>query len=131
VILVGAVLALLVAVGFGIGATFHFIELRYGENVAFAAVGGIFALIGLLGVLIGMVLLKRQLPPVPRPRRQVQEFKRALAVPAAVQVMRDVGQQNVIMSDPVMKILLGAAAALVIGWMASSTFSSSGRVSKE
>jgi hypothetical protein len=77
-VLIIGVLAGLVAVGFGIVAVFHFVELRYGPNVAFASVGGFLAVIGLVGAFVGVALLKRQMPPVPRPHRQVQELKRLL-----------------------------------------------------
>jgi len=73
-------LFVLVAVGFGVAALFHFLELNYGLNVAFASVGGFFIIIGLIVLLWGIALLKRALPPVPRPFRQLQEFKRAAAL---------------------------------------------------
>jgi hypothetical protein len=127
--LIIGVLAALVAVGFGIAAVFHFVELRYGPDVAFASVGGFFAVIGLVGVFVGGALLNRQMPPVPRPHRQVQELKRALAVPATLHFIRS-GRQSPIAKDPVMQFAIGAAAALVIGWIASTGLSRSSHAEK-
>lgn len=73
-------LFVIVAVGFGVAALFHFLELRYGLNVAFASVGGFFIIVGLIVLIWGIALLKRALPPAPRPIRQFQEFKRAAAL---------------------------------------------------
>ncbi len=73
-------LFVLIAAGFGVAAVFHFLELHYGLNVAFAGVGGFFVVIGLVVLVWGIALLKRSLPPVPRPFRQLQEFKRAAAL---------------------------------------------------
>lgn len=129
-ILIVGVLAALVTVGFGIAAVFHFVELRYGPNVAFASVGGFFAAIGLVGVLAGVALLKRQMPPVPRPHRQVQELNRSLAVPAALHLIGSGRQASAIAKDPVMQLAIGAAAALVIGWIASTGLSRSSQAEK-
>ena len=80
VLMVIGALLVLVAVGFGVAAVFHFLELHYGLNVAFASVGGFFVIVGLIVLVWGFALLKRSLPPVPRPIRQLQEFKRAAAL---------------------------------------------------
>ena len=129
-ILIIGVVAALVTVGFGIAIVFHLVELRYGPNVAFASVGGFFAAIGLVGVLAGVALMKRQIPPVPRPHRQVQELNRSLAVPAALHLVGSGRQASAIAKDPVMQFAVGAAAALVIGWIASTWLSRSSRAEK-
>ena len=129
-VLIIGVFTALVAVGFGIAAVFHFVELRYGPNVAFASVGGFFAVIGLVGVFVGGALLKRQMPPVPRPHRQVQELKRALAGPATLHFIRSGRQASAIAKDPVMQFAIGAAAALVIGWIASTGLARSNHAEK-
>ncbi len=72
-------LLILVAAGFGVAAVFHFLALEFGLNVAFASVGGFFIVVGLIVLALGIGLLRRSLPPVPRPTRQFQEFKRAAA----------------------------------------------------
>ncbi len=78
-VVIGALLVL-VAVGFGVAFLFHVLELHYGLNVAFGSVGGFFIIVGLIVLVWGIALLKRSLPPVPRPVRQFQELKRAAAL---------------------------------------------------
>jgi hypothetical protein len=79
VLLLGA-LFLLTAGGFGVAAGFHCLAIRYGWNVAVATLGGGFLVLGLIGALAGLGLLKRSLPPLPRPTRQLQAFRRAAAL---------------------------------------------------
>jgi hypothetical protein len=119
VLLCGAI-AVLVAVGFGIAALFRFIELRYGVEIAFWTLGGFFALIGLVGVLAGIVLLKRQLPHLPRPDRQIQDLKRSVTTSAALRLLPSPRSANAMRKDPVMRILIGTAVALAIGWIAAA-----------
>jgi len=76
---IGALL-ILVALGFGVAALFHFVELHYGLNVAFASFGGFFVVVGLIVLAWGIALLKRSLPAVPRPIKQLQELRRAAAL---------------------------------------------------
>lgn len=123
-VLVGGLLALLVAVGFGIAAVFHFVALRYGENVAIAGVGGFFAVIGIIGSVIGLALLKRRLPPVPRPRRQIDEFKRSIAVPATLQLLGRNDRVRAVARDPVAQIILAVSGALALGWIVAASRSS-------
>jgi hypothetical protein len=80
IFLVLGAIFLLVAAGFGVVAIFHFLALQYGLNIAFAIVGGFFVVVGLIGLATGIGLFKRSLPPVPRPTRQLQAFKRAAAL---------------------------------------------------
>jgi hypothetical protein len=80
VFLVLGALFILVAAGIGVAAVFHFLEHEYGLNIAFAAVGGFFVVMGLMGLAVGMGLFKRSLPPVPRPTEQLQAFRRAAAL---------------------------------------------------
>jgi hypothetical protein len=119
VLLVGAI-AVLVAVGFGIAALFRFIELHYGVEIAFWTLGGFFAVIGLIGVIAGIALLKRQLPRVPRPDRQIGDLKRSVATSAALRLLPTDRNAIALTKDPVMRILIGTAAALAIGWIAAA-----------
>ena len=123
-VLLASALALLIAFGFGLAALFHFIALRYGENTAFAILGGAFGLLALAGILSGLALLKRQLPPLPRPQRQLRELKRSLAIPAVLQLLNRQGRARAIARDPAAQIILTAAAALALGWIVAATRSS-------
>ncbi len=120
-ILIASALALLVALGFGIAALFHFVALRYGEYLAFAILGGGFAIVAIAGIITGMVLLKRRLPPMPGPQRQFSEFKRSLALPAVRQVLKPGDRTRAIARDPVAQIILTTAGALALGWIIAAT----------
>jgi hypothetical protein len=120
-VLLASALALLIAFGFGIAALFHFVALRYGENTAFAILGGGFGLVAIAGIFTGLALLKRQLPPLPRPQRQLGELKRALAIPAVVQLLNDQGRARAMARDPAAQIIVTAAAALAVGWILAAT----------
>jgi len=115
--IIGA-LALLVAIGIGFGAAFHVIELRYGTGVAFGSIGGFFAIVAICGLLGGILLFKRHLPSAPKPYRQIEDLKRSIGAQAVSSLNGN--EENAPANDPAMRILLGAAAAIAIGWMASS-----------
>ena len=123
-ILLASALAVLVAIGFGLGALFHFVALRYGEYAAFAILGGGFAVVALAGIIAGVVLLKRRLPPLPRPQRQLGQLKRSLAIPAVRQVLKPGERTRAIARDPVAQIILTTAAALALGWIVAAARSS-------
>jgi hypothetical protein len=120
-ILLASAFAILVAIGFGIAALFHFVALRYGEYTAFAILGGGFAVVALVGIVTGVALLKRRLPPMPGPQRQLGELRRSLAIPAVQQVFKPGDRTRAIARDPVAQIILATAAALALGWIVAVT----------
>lgn len=115
--LIGAV-SILVAIGVGVAAGFHAIELHYGIWTAYAAIGGAFALLGLLGLVIGRVLLARPAPHVPRGSRQAAMLKRAVAVPVAARLIATSRSG----ADTTTKALAAGAVILLAGWFAASRF---------
>lgn len=117
-ILAGAI-AILVAIGVGIAATFHVIEVRYGASVAYAAVGGVFLIFGLIGLLAGRALLKRPVP-LPSPQRQVDMLKRSITAPVAVRLLSNARTEARGEADPVTQLLAATAAAILIGWIVFS-----------
>src|SRR5262245_21253891 len=115
-ILVTGVLFLLVAAGFGVAAIFHFLTLRYGVNIAFAVVGGFFLILGLIGLISGMGLMKRALPPVPRPSSELDALKRT----AVLDLVTKTNQVKQRARDHSTPLLLGAACVVAFGWLAGS-----------
>jgi hypothetical protein len=120
VILVVGALLILVALGFGVGALFDFIEARYGVNIAFASVGGFFLVVGVAAVLSGQSLLNRRKPPLPRPDRQIEGLKRSFALPAALRLLTNGRNAGRLAKDPVTGMLVGAAALVAVGWIVAS-----------
>ena len=131
VILVVGALLILVALGFGVGALFDFLEAHYGANIAFAAVGGFFLVVGVAAVLAGLSSLKRRIPSLPRPDRQIQGLKRSLALPAAMRLLTNGRSARMLGKDPVTGLLMGAAALVAIGWIVASRLSRSRATDRE
>jgi len=109
-----------VALGFGVAPVFDFIETRYGANMALASVGGFFLIVGVAAVLVGQSLLKRRIPPLPRPDRQIEGLKRSLALPTAMHLLTNGRNAGRLAKDPVTGMLVAAAALVAIGWIAAS-----------
>ncbi|MBR1160867.1 phage holin family protein [Bradyrhizobium elkanii] len=119
VMLVGAV-SLLVAIGIGVAAAFHALEVHYGIWIAFAATGGVFLLLGIVGLIVGRVLLARPAPAVPRPSRQADMLKRAIAVPVAARLIASNRTGAGGSADPTTRALAAGAAIMLVGWFAAS-----------
>ncbi|PAY06746.1 hypothetical protein CK489_28205 [Bradyrhizobium sp. UFLA03-84] len=119
--LVGA-MSLLVAIGIGVAAGFHALEVRYGIWIAYAVVGGAFLLLGLVGLVAGRVLLARPAPAVPRPSRQAAMLKRAIAVPVAARLIATSRSAAGTSADTTTQALAAGAALLLVGWFAATRF---------
>jgi hypothetical protein len=118
--LLAGVLAIFAAIAVGIGALFHVVTVRYGIDWAYAAIGGglLIAGLGLLGV--GWVVLRRPAPTFPRPRRQAQAAKRMMVRPAVLGAVTRLYEAKASKADPVTKVLIGAAATLLLSWVVAT-----------
>jgi hypothetical protein len=115
-LMLGGVLALFGAIAVGAVALFHVIELRYGTNIAFAALGGGLIVLALILLLAGWLMLQRR-TPMPRPERQFRAAKQMLVgstISRAVTALRDTEAGR---PDATTQVLLGAAAAVAVGWL--------------
>ena len=114
-----AAISLIVAFGVGASALFHYIETTSGPYAAFAIIGGFFFVLGVFGMIGGLGLWKRSIPPFPRPRVQTRLMKTSLVLPAAARLLagRRTGNPG---ADPVTQILAAAAAGTLIVWIAAS-----------
>jgi len=116
VLLIAGAVLMFAAVAVGIGALFHVIELRYGTNTAYAVIGGGLFVLGAILILAGVAALRRRIPPLPRPHRQAEAAKRMVVGSAAVRAL----STDRIKADPVTQLLIGAAAAVLFGWIVAS-----------
>lgn len=116
------VVSLLIAIGIGVGAAFHALEMRYNIWIAYAMVGGAFLLLGLVGLLAGRILLARPAPAVPRPSRQSDMLKRAIAVPVAARQIATSRSGSGAGVDPTTQVLAAGAAIMLVAWFAASHF---------
>ena len=106
------------AIGVGIAALFHWLESTYGSNTAYAAVAGLLVVLGLVSAGVAVVLLKGKLPPIPRPKRQhAKEAGRSLA---ARTMLATTSNKGLLKTDPATEIMIGLAAACLVGWLVVS-----------
>jgi hypothetical protein len=112
--------SLIAAIGVAIVALFHWLEAHYGTNQAYAVVIALLVVLALVSALAAMLLLRRPLPSLPRPGRHagwVMGRSAMLAVAAPPKML--------VRMDAVTEVMVGLAAACLIGWLVSSRRASS------
>jgi hypothetical protein len=114
VLLLSAGAGLIAAIGVGVDALFHWLEANYGLAVAYWAVIGILVALAIVSASIGVVLLKSGPPSLPGPRRH----GRAVAAKATMAFATPV--RSLAKADPATEIMIGLAAACLVGWLVSS-----------
>jgi hypothetical protein len=123
-LLLAAVAGLVGAISVGIAALFHWLETSYGLHTAYEAVAGLLVVLALISAGVAVLLLKGKLPPVPRPRRQhAKAAGRSLAARAMLATTSNKGVLN---TEPATEIMIGLAAACLVGWLVVSRFGRSG-----
>jgi hypothetical protein len=127
VMLLAGVLAVFAAIAVVVTALFHFIELRYGTDAAYASVGGGFLVLGMILLLGGWAMLRQRTPPLPRPRRQARAAKHMLAGSAALRVLAGLREAEPVEPDPMTQVLVGAAVTVLVGWIVASRLQSASR----
>jgi hypothetical protein len=124
-LLVGGILAVFGAIAVGAMALFHFMELRYGANTAFAALGGGLLALGAILLLAGWLMIGRRAAPLPRPHRQFRAAKQMLAGSTISRAVTALRANEAARPDATTQVLLGAAAMLAAGWIVASHLRSS------
>src|SRR3569832_202325 len=114
-LLLGGILAIFGAIAVGAIALFHFIELRYGTNIAFAALGGGLLVLAAILLLAGWGMMRRGAPPLPTPRKQVHAAKQMLVVPTISRAVSTLRANAAARPDTTTQLLLGAAAVVAVG----------------
>jgi hypothetical protein len=112
----------LAAVGVEFAALFHWLEAHYGSNHAYAMVIGLLVFVGLASALAAVVLLKRVLPPIPRPGHQTRALGH-LTTDAIITASPS--RRGPIKMDAPTEMLAGLAAACLVGWLVSSRIGAS------
>ena len=127
VMLLAGILAVFATIAVAVTALFHFIELRYGTDTAYAGVGGGLLVLGMILLLGGWAMLRRRAPPIPRPGRQAQAAKSMLAGSAASRVLAGLSEVETAAPHPITQVLVGAAVTVLIGWIVASRLQSASR----
>jgi hypothetical protein len=126
-LLVGGMLAVFGGIAVGAIALFHFIELRYGTNTAFAALGGGFLALGAILLLAGLLTIGRKAAPLPQPRRQFRAAKNMLVGSTVARTMATLHTSEAAKPDAMTQVLLGAAAILAAAWIVATHLGSNHR----
>lgn len=129
-LMLGGILAIFGAIAVGVVALFHFLALRYGPDIAFAALGGGLVLLAVILLLAGWVMMRRGAPPLPRPREQARAAKQILMGSTISRAVAALRANEAARPDATTQILLGAAAVVAVGWLAASHFGPSARGSE-
>lgn len=119
-LLVGGMLAVFGAVAVAAIALFAFLELRYGANIAFAALGGGLLALGAVLLLAGWLMIGRKAAPLPKPDRQFRAAKNMLVGPVIARTVATLHTSEAARPDAVTQVLLGAAAVLAAGWIVTT-----------
>jgi hypothetical protein len=119
-LLAGGILAVFGAIAVGGMALFHFIELRYNANTAFAALGGGSLALGAILLLAGWLMISRQAAPLPRPHRQFRAAKQMLVGSAISRSLAAFHESEAAKPEAMTQVLLGAAAVLAAGWIVTT-----------
>ncbi len=116
-LLLAAGAGLVGAIAVGIAALFHWLESTYGLNTAYATVAGLLVVLAFVSAGVAILFLKGKLPPIPRPRRR---HTRAVGRSLAAETMLAATPQRLLKTDPATEIMIGLAAACLVGWLAAS-----------
>lgn len=120
VLLVGSVLALFAAIAVGITALFHLIERYYGTGAAYGGVGGGLLALAIVLLLSGVTILRRKMPPLPRPLARGQKAKRRSIDHTASRSVISRVETELAQTDPMTRLLIGASVTMLVGWMVAS-----------
>lgn len=117
-LMLAAAAGLVGAIAVGAAALFHWLETTHGLKTAYAAIAGLLVVLALLSAGLAVLLLKGKLPPIPRPRRQ--HSKAAGRSLAARAMLATTSNRGLLKTDPATEIMIGLAAACLVGWLAAS-----------
>ena len=117
-LLLSAGAGIIAAIGISIAALFHWLEIAYGANAAYGIVIGLLILLAVASALTAIVLLKQGLPPLPRPHRHAAAAGQSVAARAVLAA--SASHKSLMKADPVTEVMIGLAAACLVGWLVSS-----------
>ena len=116
-LLLTAFVGLMGAIAVGLGALFHFVELKYGTWTAYGSIGGLLIVLAILAAAIGIAKLKQQAPPLPNPRRHA---KAASRIVAAESIGAVAASDQAMAARPVLPTAIGLASIGLLGWLIAS-----------
>ena|SRR5271165_5709666 len=122
-LLLSGAVCLLAAIGVGMAALFHWQGANHGANHAYAIVIGLLIFLDFGSAVASVVLLKRELPPVPRPGHQTKAVGRHMTADAIIAASPR--PKGLMKMDAATEMLAGLAAACLLGCLVSSRMGAS------
>ncbi|HET7888919.1 MAG TPA: phage holin family protein [Bradyrhizobium sp.] len=123
-LMAGGVLAVFGAIAVGFASLFHVLEPRYGAGLAFAILGGGLLVLAVILLLAGWLMMKRQTPPLPKPREQFRAARQMMVGSTISRAVAGLRENDAARPDLTTQILIGAAAVVAAGWIVVSRFGS-------
>ena len=117
VLLLAALASLIGSAGVGLAALFHFLDLRYGATVAYAAIGGLLIVLAILAAMFGVAQLRQALPSPPDPRRHARAASR---IAAAESIGAIAASGNALKARPAMPVTISVLLVGLLGWLVAS-----------
>jgi hypothetical protein len=116
-LLLAAFAGLIGAIAVGLGALFHFLEMRYGTWIAYESIGGLLVVLTMLAAALGIAKLRQDAPPPPDPRRHA---KAASRIVAAESIGAVAASGQAIAARPLLPAAIGLASMGLLGWLVAS-----------
>jgi hypothetical protein len=116
-LLMAALAGLMGAIAVGLGALFHFVELRYGTWIAYESIAGLLVLLAMLAAALGIAKLRQEAPSPPDPRRHAKAASRIVAADS-IEAVAASGQA--VAARPLLPAAIGLASMGILGWLIAS-----------
>jgi hypothetical protein len=116
-LLMAALAGLMGAIAVGLGALFHFVELRYGTWIAYESIAGLLVLLAMLAAALGIAKLRQEAPSPPDPRRHAKAASRIVTADS-IEAVAASGQA--VAARPLLPAAIGLASMGILGWLIAS-----------
>jgi len=123
-LLLAALAGLIGAIAVGLGALFHFLEIKYDTWIAYGSIGGLLIVLTMVATALGIAKLKQEMPAPPNPRRHAKAASR-IAVAEGMGALA--GSGRTLAARPVVPAALGLASVGLLGWLVASRLTAARR----
>jgi hypothetical protein len=116
-LLLAALAGLIGTIAVGLGALFHFLEMKYGTWIAYGSIGGLLIVLTMVAAALGIAKLKQEMPAPPNPQRYAKAASR-IAVAEGMGALA--GSGRTLAARPVLPAAIGLASVGLLGWLIAS-----------
>lgn len=116
-LLLAALAGLIGAIAVGLGALFHFLDLKYGTWTAYGSLAGLLIGLTIVAAALGIAKLKQEVSAPPSPQRHA---KAASRIVVAESMGALAGSGRAMAARPVLPAAIGLASVGLLGWLIAS-----------